>query len=384
MKNRSRNIRNRIIISGGGTGGHVFPAIAIADALKERIPEVDILFVGAQDRFEMEKVPEAGYRIEGLPVAGFKRKLSLGNITVIIKLFISLRMANRIIKEFDPDVVIGVGGYASGPVLRAAAVKGIPTLIQEQNSFAGITNKLLAKKASRICVAYDGMEKYFPMDKIVITGNPVRKEFKKIKSEELRSEGYNFFGLDENLKTLLVMGGSLGARTINTGVMKNIDQLRDSGIQILWQCGKYYNDIAKNAIEKSVAGNIILKDFITRVELAYAVADVIISRAGAITISELCYAGKPAILVPSPNVAEDHQTKNAMALVNKSAAICIADNEAAERMISEALELLNDQERLEKMSQNILSMAVEDSAGRIAKEVIRLMEFGVQDRGLSG
>ena len=373
MKDRNRNIRNRIIISGGGTGGHVFPAIAIADALKERIPEVDILFVGAQDRFEMEKVPEAGYRITGLPVAGFRRKLSLGNIAVMIKLFRSLRMANRIIKEFDPDVVVGVGGYASGPVLRAAAVKGVPTLIQEQNSFAGITNKLLAKKASRICVAYYGMEKYFPPDKIVITGNPVRKEFKKIKSEGLRSEGYIFFGLKENLKTLLVMGGSLGARTINTGVMKSIDQLRDSGIQILWQCGKYYHDTAKSTIEKSGAGNIILKDFITRVELAYAVADVIISRAGAITISELSHSGKPAILVPSPNVAEDHQTKNAMALVNKSAAICIADSEAVERMISEALELLNDQERMKRMSQNILSMAVEDSAGRIAEEVIRLM-----------
>src|SRR4030042_1482491 len=212
MKDRNRNIRNRIIISGGGTGGHVFPAIAIADALKERIPEVEILFVGAQDRFEMEKVPEAGYRITGLPVAGFRRKLSLGNIAVMIKLFRSLRMANRIIKEFDPDVVVGVGGYASGPVLRAAAVRGIPTLIQEQNSFAGITNKLLAKKASRICVAYYGMEKYFPPDKIVITGNPVRKEFKKIKSEGLRSEGDIFFGLKENIKTLLVMGGSLGAR----------------------------------------------------------------------------------------------------------------------------------------------------------------------------
>jgi UDP-N-acetylglucosamine--N-acetylmuramyl-(pentapeptide) pyrophosphoryl-undecaprenol N-acetylglucosamine transferase len=373
MKNRNRNIRNRIIISGGGTGGHVFPAIAIADAVKERIPEADILFVGAQDRFEMTKVPEAGYRITGLPVAGFRRKLGLENIGVIIKLFRSLRMANRIIKEFDPGVVVGVGGYASGPVLRAAALKGIPTLIQEQNSFAGITNKLLAKKAGCICVAYEGMEKYFPADKIVITGNPVRKEFKKIRSAELRSEGYKFFGLDENLGTLLIMGGSLGAGTINKGVMKNIDQLRDSGIQILWQCGEYYYDEVKIIIEKSGAGNIILKDFIKRVELAYAAADVIISRAGAITISEISHAGKPAILVPSPNVAEDHQTKNAMALVNKSAAICIADNEAVERMIFTALELLKDKERMKIMSENILSMVIEDSAGRIADEVIRLI-----------
>jgi UDP-N-acetylglucosamine--N-acetylmuramyl-(pentapeptide) pyrophosphoryl-undecaprenol N-acetylglucosamine transferase len=372
-KMRNRNLRNRIIISGGGTGGHVFPAIAIADALKDRIPEVDILFVGAKDRFEMEKVPEAGYRITGLPVAGFRRKLSLGNITVIIKLFRSLRMANRIIEEFDPDVVVGVGGYASGPVLRAAAVKGIPTLIQEQNSFAGITNKLLARKAGCICVAYDGMEKYFPADKIVITGNPVRKEFKKIRSEELRFEGYKFFGLDEKHKTLLVMGGSLGAGTINTGVIRNIDQLRDSGIQIIWQCGKYYHDAAKNAKEKSGAGNIILKDFITRIDLAYAVADVIISRAGAITISEISHAGKPAILVPSPNVAEDHQTKNAMALVNMSAAICIADNEAVERMIPAALELLRDKEKMKVMSGKMLSMIMEDSAGRIAEEVIHLM-----------
>jgi UDP-N-acetylglucosamine--N-acetylmuramyl-(pentapeptide) pyrophosphoryl-undecaprenol N-acetylglucosamine transferase len=282
-------------------------------------------------------------------------------------------MAKKIIKEFDPDVVIGVGGYASGPVLRTAASMGIPTLIQEQNSFAGITNKFLAKKASCICVAFEGMDKFFPPDKIVITGNPVRKEFKNIRSEGLKSEGYKFFGLDEKLKTLLVMGGSLGARTINMGVMRNLELLGGAGIQVLWQCGKYYHDEAKNAIEKSGTGNIILKDFITRIELAYAVADTIISRAGAITISEISHAGKPAILVPSPNVAEDHQTKNAMALVKKSAAICIADSEAVERMIPAALELLKDQERLRLMSGNILSMAVEDSAGRIAGEVVRVM-----------
>jgi len=374
MKNMSRNIRNRIIVSGGGTGGHVFPAIAIADALKERIPEVEILFVGAQDRFEMEKVPEAGYRIVGLPVAGFQRKLSLNNIGVIIKLIKSLRMARKIVKEFDPDVAVGVGGYASGPVLRSATALGIPTLIQEQNSFAGITNKLLANKASCICVAFEGMENFFPPEKIVMTGNPVRKEIRKSRLDNLRSDGYKFFGLDEKLKTLLVMGGSLGARTINVGVMQNLDKLRNSGIQVLWQCGKYYHEGASNAAEKSGAGNIILKDFITRIDLAYAVADLIISRAGAITISELSHAGKPAILVPSPNVAEDHQTKNAAALVNKSAAICIPDNEAVEEMIPAAIELFKDEGRMKTMSENILSMAIEDSAGRIAEEVIRLMD----------
>ena len=374
MKNRSQYIRNRIIISGGGTGGHVFPAIAIADALKERIPDVDILFVGAQDRFEMEKVPEAGYRIKGLPVAGFRRKLSPGNIIVIIKLIRSLRMARKIIREFDPDAAVGVGGYASGPILRSAAAMGIPTLIQEQNSFAGITNKLLTKKADCICVAFEGMEKFFPREKIVMTGNPVRKEIMKTRSEESRREGYSFFGLNEKLKTLLIMGGSLGARTINMGVMKNLNRLRDSGIQVLWQSGKYYHEGARNAIEKSGAGNIILKDFITRMELAYAVADLVISRAGAITISELSHAGKPAILVPSPNVAEDHQNKNAIALVKKSAAICLSDNEAVGKIIPWALELLKDGERMKRMAENILSMKVEDSAGRIAEEVIRLIE----------
>jgi UDP-N-acetylglucosamine--N-acetylmuramyl-(pentapeptide) pyrophosphoryl-undecaprenol N-acetylglucosamine transferase len=373
MNNRSRNIKNRIIISGGGTGGHVFPAIAIAGALKERKPDVEILFVGAENRLEMEKIPEAGFRIKGLPVEGFKRKLSIYNIRVIIKLFRSLSMARNIIKEFDPDVVVGVGGYASGPVLRSAAAMGIPTLIQEQNSFAGITNKLLSRKASRICVAFDGMEKFFPSDKIVKTGNPVRKEIKNVRSAEFRSEGYEYFNLNGNSDTLLILGGSLGARTINQGVMKNIGQIKDSGIQILWQCGKYYYPGAKQSIEDSGTRNIILKDFISRMELAYAVSDVIISRAGAITISELCHAGKPAILVPSPNVAEDHQTRNAMALVEKSAAICLADNEAEQNMIPVALELLKDKERMRTMSVNISSLVIEDSAGRIAEEVLRLM-----------
>lgn len=373
MKIRNRNIKIRIMISGGGTGGHVFPAIAIADALKERKPDAEILFVGAENRLEMEKVPEAGYRIKGLPVEGFRRKLSVHNIEVIIKLFRSLGMARKIIKEFDPDVVVGVGGYASGPVLRSAAAMGIPTLIQEQNSFAGVTNRLLSKKARCICVAFDGMERFFPSDKIVKTGNPVRKEIESIRSAEYRSEGYKYFSLNEKLKTLLILGGSLGARMINQGVIKNLNQIKNSGVQILWQCGKYYHPEAKKAIDDSGNKNIILKDFISRMELAYAISDVIISRAGAITISELCHAGKPAILIPSPNVAEDHQTRNAMALVEKSAAICLADDEAVHKMIPVALDLLKDEERTKKMSENISSLVIEDSAGRIAEEVFRLM-----------
>jgi len=374
MKRRSRKIRNRIIISGGGTGGHVFPAIAIADALKEKNPEAEILFVGAQGRLEMEKVPDAGYRIMGLPVEGFRRKVVLGNIKVIIKLIRSLRIARKIIREFDPDAVIGVGGYASGPVLRSAAAMGIPTLIQEQNSFAGITNKMLARKADCICVAFEGMEKYFPEEKIVLTGNPIRKNIRAIGSEELRKEGYKFFGLNEHLKTILVLGGSLGARTINMGVMKNLELIKRPGVQVFWQSGRFYYEGARTAVEKSGAGNVKLRDFITRMDLAYAVADLIISRAGAITIAELTHAGKPAILVPSPNVAEDHQTKNAAALVNMSAALCIPDHEAVEKMIPAALELIGDNVRMSNMATNISAMKVEDSAGKIADEVIRLIE----------
>jgi UDP-N-acetylglucosamine--N-acetylmuramyl-(pentapeptide) pyrophosphoryl-undecaprenol N-acetylglucosamine transferase len=370
MKNRNRNIRNRIIISGGGTGGHVFPAIAIADAIKERNPEVEILFVGADNKLEMEKVPEAGYRIAGLPVEGFRRKLGVYNFKVIVKLFRSLRMARKIIEDFDPDVVMGVGGYASGPVLRVASAMGIPIIIQEQNSFAGMTNKILSRKASRICVAYDDMEKFFPADKIVKTGNPVRKEIQNVRSVAYRSEGYKYFGLNENRATIVVLGGSLGAGTINKGVIKNIELIHHSGIQVLWQCGKYYFPEAKKAIADGAETHIILKDFISRMDLAYAVSDVIISRAGAITISELCHAGKPVILIPSPNVAEDHQTKNAMVLAGKSAAICLKDDEAEQKMLPVAIELLKDKEKMKRMSENILSLRIEDSAGRIAGEVL--------------
>lgn len=369
--NRNRN--KKVIISGGGTGGHVFPAIAIADALKERLPDLEILFVGAVDRLEMEKVPEAGYRIIGLPVEGFKRTLTLRNIIVVAKLLKSLVISGRIIKEFTPDAVAGVGGYASGPVLRTASRKGIPILIQEQNSFAGLTNKLLAKKAEKICVAFEGMEKYFSREKITLTGNPVRKEIKKTKEINLKTEGYNYFNLDKDRKTLLVLGGSLGARTINEGVVNNLEMISKSDIQVLWQCGQYYHEKAKQAVKDMALKNVILTDFISRMDLAYAVADIVICRAGAITIAELCHAGKPSILVPSPNVTEDHQTKNAMALAEKSAAIHLPDRKAVEKMIPLAFNLINDISRIKEMSVNVSKLAIEDSAGRIAEEIIALM-----------
>lgn len=369
--NQNRN--KKIIISGGGTGGHVFPAIAIADALKERVPDADILFIGAEDRLEMEKVPEAGYRIIGLPVEGFKRKLTFRNIIVVVKLLKSLMISGRIIEGFRPDAVAGVGGYASGPVLRYASRKGIPILIQEQNSYAGLTNRLLARRAGKICVAFEGMEKYFPAEKIIITGNPVRKEIQKAREVNYRQESCNYFGLVEGMNTLLVLGGSLGARTINEGVMHNLDMIRNSGIQVLWQCGQYYYEEAKQTVQDSALKNMVLVDFISRMDLAYAAADIVICRAGAITIAELCHAGKPSILVPSPNVAEDHQTKNALALTKKSAAILLPDREAVKNMIPIALDLFKDEGRMKRMSENISGLAVKDSAVRIAEEIIAMM-----------
>lgn len=357
----------------------MFPAIAIADALCRQLDNPEILFVGANGRMEMEKVPEAGYSIVGLPVEGFRRKLSLYNLKVIMKLLESLKKAVRIIREFSPDVVVGVGGYASGPVLRKAAGMGIPTLIQEQNSYAGVTNRLLAKKAKKICVAYEGMDNYFPAEKIVLSGNPVRKEILDIRSATKISkrpsidEARSFFGIGKDVPVLLVLGGSLGARTINQAVLGKRDIILESGICVLWQCGKYYYNEIRQSLEGIPEDRIVLKDFIQRMDLAYIVADVIIARAGALTISELCLVGKAAILVPSPNVAEDHQTKNAKALSSKSAAIYIPDFEAGKKMISQALELLGDKERLAELSGNISGMAIEDSADRIAKEVIGIM-----------
>lgn len=365
----------RIIISGGGTGGHVFPAIAIADALCSELEDPRILFVGAMGRMEMEKVPQAGYEIIGLPVEGFRRKLSLDNIRVVIRLITSLRMAGRVIREFKPDAVVGVGGYASGPVLRKAAGMGIPTLLQEQNSYAGITNRLLAKKARKICVAYEGMEKYFPHGKIVLAGNPVRREIRELGQAGDNATARKAFQLDSGSRVLLVLGGSLGARTINEAVRHGLDLiLRQPDISLIWQCGKSYYNEAREFIAGRSAERIILRDFISRMDLAYLVADAIVSRAGAITISELCHAAKPVILVPSPNVAEDHQTKNAQHLVKHSAALYIPDNEAVGSMIKQAVELLGNEDQRRELSGNIAKLALPDSAGVIAREIVSMLK----------
>jgi len=366
VKQKSKNI----IISGGGTGGHVFPAISIANAIKEIEPETNILFVGALGKIEMEKVPAAGYEIIGLPVAGLQRRLTVKNISFIFKLIRSLLESKKIIKDFKPDVVVGVGGYASGPILWIANKRGIPTLIQEQNSYAGITNKLLAKKAKRICVAYEGMDKYFPKDKIILTGNPVRQDLlNKIGRKE---EAIKHFELEKDKKTILVVGGSLGARTINQSIIGGIAKIGKSEFQLLLQTGKYYFQDAKKIADKSGYKNIKVLDFINRMDMAYAAADIIISRAGAGTISELCLVGKPVILVPSPNVAEDHQTMNAMALVNKNAAIMIKDMEASEKLMDYALDLIKSDGQIKKLSENIKGMALSDSAKNIAEEVLKL------------
>ncbi len=363
----------RVIISGGGTGGHIFPAISIANALRRIDPEIEILFVGAEGRMEMEKIPAAGYRIIGLPVAGIQRRLTFKNFTVMTRLFKSLRMAKKIIKEFDPDVVVGVGGYASGPVLKQAGSMGIPTLIQEQNSYAGVTNKLLAKKASRICVAYEGMEKYFPANKIIKTGNPVRQNFENLIN--LRKEALTFFNLKNELPVILVLGGSQGAGGINQSLADNITRLKDSGCQLLWQCGTYYYENVAALVSLSFNENIKVHGFINRMDYAYSVADIIISRSGAGTISELCLVGKPVILIPSPNVAEDHQTKNARALSDKSAAILIAEGEAVKRLVDEAVALINDKAKRDILSENIMNMADRDADVRIAEEVLKLTEI---------
>lgn len=361
----------RIIISGGGTGGHIFPAISIADELKRRDANTEILFVGALGRMEMERIPAEGYKIIGLPVTGLQRKFTLKNFQVIINLFKSQKMAKKIINEFKPQIVIGVGGYASWPILHAAAKTGVPALIQEQNSYAGISNRLLAKKVSKVCVAYKGMDKYFPEDKIVNTGNPVRNI--QI-SGTLQKEGFEYFSLKENTLVLLVIGGSLGARTINESISKNINLLENSNFQIIWQTGKkYFEEINKRG-NKIAGSNIHIYDFISRMDLAYNVADLVISRAGAISISELCLTGRPSILVPSPNVAEDHQTKNAMALVKESAAIMITDKNAEKELISKALELMNNDKLRTELSVNIKALAKPDSTSRIVDEVYKLIK----------
>ena len=360
----------RVIISGGGTGGHIFPAISVANALRRIDPDIDILFVGAEGRMEMEKVPEAGYRIVGLPVSGFRRRFTFENLSVLIKLFRSLGLAKKILKEFNPDVVVGVGGYASGPVLRQAGLMGILTLIQEQNSYAGVTNKLLARRASVICVAYDGMEKYFPSQKIVKTGNPVRQNLENLGS--LKNEALSFFGLDKGTPVVLILGGSLGAESINKSLSENIDKLGRSDAQWLWQTGKYYYERVKKLESLSLYSNISIQPFIGRMDYAYAAADIIVSRAGAGTISELCLVGKPVILVPSPNVAEDHQTRNAEALSQKEAAMLIPDKEAAITLADEAIKLISDTDRRRQLSENILKLAERNADIKIAEEVIKL------------
>jgi UDP-N-acetylglucosamine--N-acetylmuramyl-(pentapeptide) pyrophosphoryl-undecaprenol N-acetylglucosamine transferase len=371
-KYMSRQKHNRVIISGGGTGGHIFPAISIANALRRIDPEMDILFVGAESRMEMDKIPAAGYNIVGLPVAGFNRKMLLKNFSVLIKLLKSMRLAKRILSDFKPDVVVGVGGYASGPVLRQAGKLGIPVVIQEQNSYAGITNKFVAGKASVICVAYDGMEKYFPPEKIIKTGNPVRQNFNNLIN--LKKEALSFFNLSDKSQVILVLGGSLGAGSINRSLSENIQTLIVSGCQWIWQTGKLYYEDVNALVSVSSAQNISVHGFINRMDLAFAAADVIVSRAGAGTISELCLVGKPVILVPSPNVAEDHQTKNGLSLVNNNAAILVPDSQAIKSLVAEALSLASDVEKKKTLSANIIKLAERDADIRIAKEVMKLIK----------
>lgn len=361
----------RVIVSGGGTGGHIFPALSIAHAVKALQPDAEILFVGAEGRMEMQRVPAAGYKIIGLPVAGFDRKNLLKNISVLWKLWKSRRMARKIIKEFAPQVVVGVGGYASGPTLNMAAAMGIPTLIQEQNSYAGVTNKLLAKSAKKICVAYEGMERFFPKEKILLTGNPVRQQLLDCKLT--RAEAIANLGFNPIRPVLLIIGGSLGARTINESVMSQLDRIAESKVQIIWQTGGYYfEEIKKQLTEKGCPQNLKVTDFINRMDEAYRAADLVISRAGASSISELCLLGKPSILVPSPNVAEDHQTHNAMALVNKDAALIVRDVEAKEKLLPLALTVAADDATLKRLADNVKAMGLPDSAQVIAKEVLKL------------
>jgi len=362
----------RILISGGGTGGHIYPALAIANAWMDKHPDSEILFVGAQGKMEMQKVPEAGYSIKGLPVAGLQRKLTLANLSFPIKLWRSLRMASKIVKEFQPQLVVGVGGYASGPVLYAAQNKGIPTLLQEQNSYAGLTNKLLAKKAAKICVAYPEMERFFPKEKLKLTGNPVRKDLLDLAGK--REKGIQVFGLDGNRKTVLVLGGSLGARTLNQAMLKHMVDLEKEGYQVLWQSGKFYFKDMEVALEKAGLTHIHLREFIREMDLAYAAADVIVSRAGALSVSELCLVGKPVIFIPSPNVAEDHQTKNANACVKKDAAVLLADADAVANFKEYIDDLLQHEGKAQAIATAIKKLARPDAANALVHELELLLK----------
>lgn len=373
-----------MIVSGGGTGGHIFPAISIANAIRQQRPDAKILFVGAEGRMEMQRVPDAGYEIIGLPVAGFDRKRLWRNVGVIIKLLRSQWKARKIIKQFKPQVAVGVGGYASGPTLKTAAMMKIPTLIQEQNSYAGVTNKLLAKNAHKICVAYEGMERFFPKEKIILTGNPVRQTL--LSQKVSREEAANHFGLDAQRKTILIIGGSLGARTLNETMIAGLDMIKQHPeIQFIWQVGKVYIEQVKTTLaeysgkpvcNQHVEGlpNLYVNDFIKSMEYAYAASDLVVSRAGAGSISEFCLLGKPVILVPSPNVAEDHQTQNALALVNRNAALYVKDSEANQQLMNLAIETVCNDDKLKELGKNILDMALPNSAEIIASEVLRLAD----------
>ena len=372
QRSKVNNQAPRVIISGGGTGGHIFPAVSIANAIKELRPDAEILFVGAEGRMEMQRVPDAGYRIIGLPIAGFDRKHLWKNIAVLLKIARSQWKARSIIKEFNPDIAVGVGGFASGPTLKTASMMGIPTLLQEQNSYAGVTNKLLAKKAKKICVAYEGMEKFFPADKIIMTGNPVRQNL--LTNKYTKAEALGAFGYNTNKKTILILGGSLGARTINQTTIKT-----NPDIQFIWQTGKIYIDEIRKKLEEITKNqgaipNLFVTDFIKEMDKAYAAADLVISRAGAGSISEFCLLEKPVILVPSPNVAEDHQTKNALALSTKDAAIYVKDAEAQEKLMPVALATVKDDAKLASLQQNIAKLALPDSARIIAQEALKLIE----------
>ena len=370
----------RIIISGGGTGGHIFPALAIADAIRAKHPEAKILFVGANNRMEMQRVPDAGYEIKGLPIAGFDRKNLLKNFKVLWLILKSQRMAKKIIKEFAPQAAVGVGGYASGPTLKMAAKMNVPTLIQEQNSYAGVTNKILAKRAKMICVAYEGMERFFPHEKIKLTGNPVRKNLLDMRSNH--KEALKAMNLDENKKCVLIVGGSLGARSINEGVMANIELIRaNSDIQFVWQTGKlYFEEMKKRVSEAGKPDNLVVTDFVSNMADALSAADLVVSRAGAGSISEFALLGKAVILVPSPNVSEDHQTKNAMALVNKGAAIYVADSKVKEELITKALKTVNNASVIASLEQNIEKMGKPNAAGEIADEVLMLADAYIEKK----
>tara|TARA_B100000508_G_scaffold75230_1_gene58629 strand:+ start:97913 stop:99013 length:1101 start_codon:yes stop_codon:yes gene_type:complete len=357
----------RVIISGGGTGGHIFPAIAIANRIKKENPEAKILFIGAEGKMEMEKVPEAGYEIEGLWISGFQRRLTLKNLALPFKILASLWKARKIIKRFKPQVAIGVGGYASGPTLKVASMMNIPTILQEQNSFPGKTNKLLAQKATKICVAYEKLERFFPKEKIELTGNPVRD--KVVQIDGLKSKGLQHFGLKENKTTVLVVGGSLGAKTLNDSLKKDLKALQEKDIQVIWQCGKYQSEELMAWQEDQDMKGISLNIFIKEMELAYAAADIIVSRAGAIALSELAIIGKPIVLVPSPNVAEDHQTKNAMALVENNAAILVKDVESREKLIPTILSLNEDESKQKELSKNLKEKAIDNADERIVNVI---------------